>query len=108
MIEVETIREVLQDPGKSGEQRPLLFDIAGLRLLTYAELSAATGIAKGTLQNLVSRKEIPHVKLGHSVRFQPNEIAAWLKERSVPHVSRPRRMARSVAAKRRNASVKKV
>ena len=79
----------------SGEER--LFDNSRLALMTYAELARVTGIAEGTLKNLVYRKQIPHVKLGRSVRFQPEEIAAWLKERSVACVSRPKRLARAVA-----------
>lgn len=88
--------EKAESPVKlSGEDR--LFDNLGLRLMSYVELSEATGIPRGTLQNLVWRKQIPHLKLGHLVRFQPSEIAAWLQERRVACVSRPRRLARSVA-----------
>lgn len=55
-----------------------LFDNKRLGL-TYVELSSALGIPQSTLRKWVMRKLIPHVKVGHLVRFEPESIRAWLK-----------------------------
>jgi excisionase family DNA binding protein len=45
------------------------------RLLTYAEASALTGWALGTLYAMVARRQIDHVRLGpRSVRFRAEDI----------------------------------
>ena len=66
-----------------------LFD--NLKLgVTYTELAERTGLSVSYLQKLVHWKQIPHVKVGRAVRFIPEEIAAWLKERR--EALRPRRV----------------
>ena len=53
-------------------------------LMNYAEAEKFLNITKGTLQSMVCRKEIPHIRLGkRSVRFNRDEIQAWLAARSV-------------------------
>ena len=62
-----------------------LFDTIGL---DYRGAARALSMSVSTLQKLVHRKEIPHVKLGRLVRFIPEDLAAWLKEnRRATHVS---------------------
>ena len=57
-------------------------------LLTYVEVEARTGLRRGTLYSMVARGEIPYVRLGRRlVRFQAQEIEAWLKKHSVPVAS---------------------
>ena len=33
-----------------------------------------------TVYGLVHQKKIPHVKFGHSVRFDPRELDAWMRQ----------------------------
>ena len=54
-------------------------------LLTYAQVSAMTGLPVGTVYALVSQRRIPHIRLGtRLVRFRRSEIAAWLAAHTVP------------------------
>lgn len=54
-------------------------------LIDYAAAESLTGIRRGTLASMVSRRQIPHVRLGpRLVRFDPAELAAWIAERRVP------------------------
>lgn len=48
-------------------------------LWTYEQLSKATGVPVGTWRAKVSRREVPHVRLGpRNVRFQPSAIADYI------------------------------
>lgn len=51
----------------------------------YNGLVERTGIKKGTLYAMVSRKRIPHIRLSSRlVLFDEKEIEKWLKEHAVP------------------------
>jgi excisionase family DNA binding protein len=54
----------------------------------YREAARQTCFSVSTLQKLVSREEVPHVKIGHLVRFIPEDLKAWIKEHR-----RPRRVS---------------
>jgi excisionase family DNA binding protein len=49
------------------------------RLLTADEVSAATGISKFRLYELVRRGEMPACHLGRSVRWIESELNEWLR-----------------------------
>ncbi len=49
------------------------------KLLTISELSTLLNIARKTVYNLVYRREIPFVKVGGSLRFDPDQIDKWIK-----------------------------
>lgn len=50
----------------------------------YKETHELTGIATGTLYSLVSRKEIPHIRLGlRHVLFPVDELLAWMEQHRV-------------------------
>lgn len=52
--------------------------------LTYDEAAKFLNIKKTTLQSLVCRKQIPHIRLGpRFVRFSIDALRAWLNERAV-------------------------
>jgi len=59
-----------------------LFDIPRMAF-TYDEAAHALSISRATLERMVARREIPHVKIARSgkplVRFRPEAIAAWLQ-----------------------------
>jgi len=50
--------------------------------LTIKEVSLHTGLAVGTLYNMVHQRRIPHRKLGRLVKFERYELDKWLKEQS--------------------------
>lgn len=46
----------------------------------YADVAAYTGIPEGTLRYMRSRGEGPRsFKLGRAVRFDPEDVAAWVE-----------------------------
>lgn len=54
-------------------------------LVGYEGAERITGIGRGTLASMVSRRQIPHVRLGKRlVRFDPVELAEWIAARRVP------------------------
>ena len=54
------------------------------RLIGYDELAAMLGIKKGTAYAWVCRNQIPHVRISaRLVRFDPDTIRCWVKEREV-------------------------
>lgn len=54
------------------------------RLMTVEEAAAYLGWAVGTLYNKVQAAEVPHKKLGRSVRFRRSELDAWVEQQAVP------------------------
>lgn len=57
-------------------------------LIGYDELARMLGIKKGTAYSWVSRHQIPHVRLSaRLVRFDPEIVKEWLKEREVASVT---------------------
>ena len=48
-------------------------------LIDVAILAAHLGLTERTIRRKVAQGEIPHYKLGNSIRFDPVEIQAWLK-----------------------------
>lgn len=61
------------------ESRAPIFD----KLLTVEELADAIGITPKTIRNWVSRREIPHVKIGGKTRFRKGSIEAWLSRKEM-------------------------
>ena len=49
--------------------------------LDYRGAAAVTALSVSLLQKLVSRKQIPHRKVGRRVVFIPAELEAWLTSR---------------------------
>ena len=43
------------------------------------------------IRRLVAERRIPYLKVGHFVRFDPDEIAAWLDAQRVAVTGKPRR-----------------
>ena len=52
------------------------------RMLSVRELSAVMGISGKQVYALAGRGAIPHYRIGRAVRFDPMEVAEWLRERS--------------------------
>jgi excisionase family DNA binding protein len=47
------------------------------------------GLKKGTIYNMVSRRVIPHHKIGSRVLFTQAELKNWFESTSVPCVASP-------------------
>ena len=59
-------------------------------MLTYDEAAAVLAVPKGTLYAMVSRRLIPHVRLGpRLVRFPRAVLDDWVRARTVQVTSRP-------------------
>lgn len=54
-----------------------------LKLIDIDELSALTGLPKGSIRNMCWRREIPHIKINRLVRFCLPDIQRWLDEKKV-------------------------
>jgi excisionase family DNA binding protein len=52
--------------------------------LTVAELTAITKIARSTWYQWVHEGRVPHLKLGDCVRFDREEVEAWLRQHARP------------------------
>ncbi len=44
------------------------------------EVARKLGLKKSTIRYLIYRKKIPHLKIGRSIRFDPEKIQVWLKQ----------------------------
>ena len=47
--------------------------------LTVAEVATLLRFGKTAIYDMVNRGTIPHLRLGYSVRFDPQEVAEWLQ-----------------------------
>jgi excisionase family DNA binding protein len=57
-------------------------------LIDVATLAEHLGLTERTIRRKVAQGEIPHYKIGSSIRFDPGEIEAWLEAcRVVAHIS---------------------
>jgi excisionase family DNA binding protein len=57
-------------------------------LWTAAEVSARTKLAKSTIYEGVRDGVIPHLRIGHAIRFRPSDVKAWLDRHVKPGRSR--------------------
>ncbi len=53
------------------------------RLLSIDEMADFLGVRPKTIYAWVHTRKIPHFKIGRLVKFDLNDIRAWLKERRV-------------------------
>jgi excisionase family DNA binding protein len=69
-------------PGSTQTKRPSLKDLlTGGDLISPEELAAAMKVARVTTYQWVRRGVIPYLKIEGVVRFDPEEITAWLKSK---------------------------
>ena len=55
----------------------------GSPLLDVEELAQWLGVEQGFVRRLIAERRIPFVKIGKFVRFDPDEITAWIDGRRV-------------------------
>jgi excisionase family DNA binding protein len=53
------------------------------RLLTIEEAAEILGIKVGTLYKWCCARKIVYKKIGSSLRFDPDELEAWIREQTV-------------------------
>lgn len=53
-------------------------------LLDIQEVAAHLNVTVRHVRRLVFERRIPYIKVGNLLRFDPEEIAAWLRECGVP------------------------
>jgi excisionase family DNA binding protein len=59
-------------------------------LLTIAEVAERLGVSVRHVRRLVHERRIPYIKWGHLLRFDPDEVEAWI---STHHVGALRPLA---------------
>jgi len=52
-------------------------------LMTVDQVAALLGMSEKAIYNRVSRRAIPYIKLGGSLRFRRSDIERWIKENTV-------------------------
>jgi len=58
-------------------------------LIDVNELASRLGVQVRYVRRLVAERRIPYVKLGHLIRFESNEVEAWIDRARVPAMDRP-------------------
>ena len=53
-------------------------------LMNAADVSELTRVPQPTIRTWARRNQIPHIKLGSLLRFDPAEIEDWINESRVP------------------------
>jgi excisionase family DNA binding protein len=51
------------------------------RLLDVPGLAAHLGVKERHIRRLIAERRIPFIKWGHLIRFDPDDIAAWLDDK---------------------------
>ena len=63
------------DRQRAGRPLPELVDIA--------TVATSLGVGVRHVRRLVAERRIPFVKVGHYVRFDPDDVSVWVNERRV-------------------------
>ena len=53
-------------------------------LLKPAEVTEMLGIARSRVYEMLTRRELPSVRIGSSVRIPASALQQWIEERQVP------------------------
>lgn len=64
------------------------------KLLDIDELAEHLGTTAGHVRRLIAARRLPYLKVGGYVRFDPNEIAAWLEQSRSATMPAPRQQVR--------------
>ncbi len=58
------------------------FHQLGDPILTIPEVARYLKISKSKIYNLVSKKEIPHLKIGRNVRIRQTDLQMWMEKQT--------------------------
>ena len=53
------------------------------RLLTITEVAERLGVTVRHVRRLVHERRIPFIKWGHLLRFDPDEVEAWIRRHHI-------------------------
>ena len=71
--------------------------------ITVPQLSELLHLGRTAVYDLVKRQAIPYFRIGYNVRFDPSEIARWLRDKSLTEIERmPEPVPTAVRATSRN------
>jgi len=56
------------------------------RLLNMQEVARYFHVSRNIFMNLVKTELIPHVVIGKRIKFIPEEIQKWLRQRRIPKI----------------------
>ncbi len=70
--------------------------------LTIDEASTYTGIKKSTLYAKVEQREVPHYRIGRSIKFKREELDAWMEAHRVECVDTTKEVKRILENTRRS------
>lgn len=57
-------------------------------LLNLVQMAERLGVSKHTLYRWVEEKQLPYLRIGRQLRFEPDAIDAWLESRKIPAVKK--------------------
>ena len=57
-------------------------------LIAISEVSLWLGVSTKTVYGWIHTRQIPFVKVGRLVKFQTNDISAWVEGKKVPIIER--------------------
>lgn len=60
--------------------RPTTRDEPHILLMTSREAATALAVSERTLWTLTNRGEIPAVRIGRSVRYDPHDLTRWISQ----------------------------
>jgi len=60
-----------------------LFDPNTSQLITIQQVAQITNLTVDTIYKMVSQRRVPFVKLGEALRFDPVQLAQWIKQNTV-------------------------
>jgi excisionase family DNA binding protein len=61
-----------------------------MNLLTYRQLGRELSLSVRYLQKCVQKEELPHIRFGKAVRFDPEAIQQWVEKRCKGTESTPK------------------
>ncbi len=70
-------------------------------VLTIPEVAEYLRISKSKIYYLVSRNQIPHLKIGRNVRIRESDLQAWMESQII--VERPSQLPLAIYLDSRNA-----
>lgn len=57
-------------------------------LLNPEQVAQTLGFSVAHVYRMVSEKQLPYLRIGRQLRFEPDAIDAWLESRKIPAVKK--------------------
>ena len=76
---LERLEKILTNLGQAVIQTRDPQPLPTNKLVKIEQAATQTGYKKGYIYELVHRNAIPYIKRGRSVRFDPEELEAWMR-----------------------------